>query len=219
MYGALSTDHAIRGEFSASEKLRFSVPLKEKPYLGKGSPEQGLRPMSLPNSRSRYDAEIERAMKHVALYLFKGWKLQLDPRNEGLKQGWHLPGHDDSKWRINKHLEHSWEVYHVKDYDGYAWYRVRFTIPRELDREKFSVFLGRIDDRDETYLNGTLIGKTGTFPPAENDPKSKSVYRNYRLPSENIRFGGENVIAIRVHDAGEAGGMVRGRPFVRFVNE
>ena len=165
---------------------------------------------------SRYDAEIESAMKHVARYLFKGWRLQLDPRNEGLKQGWHLPEHDDSKWRVNKHLEHSWEVYHVKKYDGYAWYRIRFIIPRELDREQFAVSLGRIDDSDETYLNGTLIGRTGRFPPAENDPKSKSVYRSYRLPSEAIRFGAENVIAIRVYDAGGAGGMVRGKPLLRF---
>ena len=219
MYGALSTDDAIRGQFVASEKLKFSIPLKDKVYLGKGPPEDGLRPMSLPNSMSRYDAEIERAMKHVALYLFKGWKLQLDPRNEGLKQGWHLPEHDDSKWRINKHLEHPWEIYHVKDYDGYAWYRIRFTVPKELADERFSAFLGRIDDSDETYLNGTLIGKTGGFPPAENDPESKSVYRNYRLPTGDLRFGAENVIAIRVYDAGGSGGMVRGRPFVQFVKD
>jgi len=219
MYGALSTEDAIRGQFIASEKLKFSVPLKSKVYLGKGPPEQGLRPMSLPNSMSRYDAEIERAMKYIALYLFKGWRLQLDPRNEGLKEGWHLPDHDDSKWRINKHLEHPWEVYHVKQYDGYAWYRIRFTIPKELEGEPLRASLGRIDDSDETYLNGALVGKTGSPPPAENDPKSKSVYRSYQLPPEHIRFGAQNIIAIRVHDAGGSGGMVRGRPFLHFIKD
>jgi len=217
MHGALTTEAAIQGQYVESSKLEFSVPLKNKVYLGKEAPERGLRAIGLPSSMSRYDPEIETAMKYVALYLFKGWRLQTDSQDRGLEQGWHLSEYDDSGWRLNKHLEHPWEVYHVKDYDGYAWYRVRFTVPKELANERLSSVLGRIDDCDETYLNGVLIGKTGNFPPAKNDPKSKTVYRNYPLPSANVRFGAENVIAIRVYDANQSGGMVRGRPFLQFA--
>ena len=80
---------------------------------------------------------------------------------------WRSPDFDDSRWNsINTF--YSWETQGY-DYNGFAWYRIRFTLPREmLDKSYYKdwlhIYMAKIDDADETYLNGKLIGKTGAFP-------------------------------------------------------
>lgn len=214
MYGAKSTDDAYKGIYLPSEKIRFSFRLKKRAQT-RGKPED-LRKLSLPNSPDRFDPLIEEGTKFAALYLFEGWKFKTDPENKGLKEGWHRLDWDDSQWKPNTHIQNRWENYLAPNYDGYAWYRTRFSIPASPKGERLSLWLGRIDDSDQTYFNGTLIGKTGALPPQPVDPGSKKVYRNYPLRPDSIHYGQENVIAIRVYDAGDDGGTVYGKPFIRF---
>jgi len=102
-----------------------------------------------------------------------------------------------------------WEDEGYPGYDGYAWYRKRFTLEPENKSKTLYVNLGHIDDVDEVYLNGQLIGFTGSFPP--NYFTAYHLERIYRLPQEYLNYIDENIISIRVFDAELAGGIVRGK--------
>jgi sialate O-acetylesterase len=68
--------------------------------------------------------------------------------------------------------------------------------------------LGYIDDVNEVYVNGHLVGASGTFPPLV-----KTAYqelRKYPLPTEILNTSGENVIAVRVYDEYMDGGIYAG---------
>ncbi|HKO80116.1 MAG TPA: sialate O-acetylesterase, partial [Chitinophagaceae bacterium] len=66
--------------------------------------------------------------------------------------------------------------------------------------------LGPIDDIDETYVNGKLVGKTGKF----------SVPRIYNI-ERGLLTKGKNSIIIRVYDTGGGGGFM-GKPAELFID-
>ena len=130
------------------------------------------------------------------------WKFHV-----GDQAAWAAPAFNDSKWEYI-HVPSPWEDEGFNGYDGFAWYRRKFE-GRTLDKnESYTLSLGFIDDCDEVYLNGKLIGFSGTMP-----PKFKTAYNNerrYVIPSDVINFNGDNFIAIRVFDAMHSGGIVDG---------
>ena len=97
----------------------------------------------------------------------------------------------------------------------YGWYRIHLNIPSSLVKGKdFADFiqfnLGPIDDADEVYLNGKLIGKTGGMPGDEGGYQSKwSVGRQYAVKSTDkvINWDGDNVLAVRCYNGDGDGGM------------
>jgi sialate O-acetylesterase len=73
--------------------------------------------------------------------------------------------------------------------------------------------LGKIDDLDETYVNGNLVGKTGriyddTFWIEVSDEWLQ--IRAYTIDADDIKFGRENMIAVRVFDGLVQGGIYDG---------
>ena len=122
---------------------------------------------------------------------------------------WANPHYDDSKWdKIN--VPARWETQGYNGLDGYAWYRTKFNLPATLAQEKLVLVLGMIDDVDQLYFNGELVGETGNFPGEKftspyNDYWEKE--RFYRLPDHLINPFGENVIAVRVYDVWLDGGI------------
>jgi hypothetical protein len=107
------------------------------------------------------------------------------------------PGYDDSVWETIA-IPGTWEAAGRPDYDGFAWYRIRFQLPTagSSDPLPARLELGKLDDADDAFVNGTMVGTT-------ND---RAAYRRYALPAGTLNWGGENVLAIRVFDAGGAGG-------------
>jgi len=215
LHGAPSTDAAVKGGYRASAEVRFTVPLSRQASLGADTA-AGLRPRSWPLAVDRYDAEIEEGCDPVAFCLFNGWRFRTDPEDRGKELGWHGHDLDASTWKQVKevYLGNPWETYLAKGYDGYAWYRIAFTVPEGLRGMQLEVVLGRIDDCDETYLNGTLVGRTGAFPPEKSTAETAKVSRLYRLPPDLLQYGTENVLAVRVFDSGGTGGLL-GLPYVR----
>jgi len=112
---------------------------------------------------------------------------------------------DDSSW-MRVQVPSHWEKQGFPDYDGIAWYRLHFTADREYFGKELYLLPGKIDDCDETYLNGTLIGRSGKFPPDSGSAWNEQ--RAYRFPSGVLREN--NVLAIRVYDQGGPGGIVGG---------
>jgi hypothetical protein len=124
--------------------------------------------------------------------------------------------YNDSRWKFIK-VPSTWEDQGFHGYDGFAWYRVKFDGLKLDNSEIYYLNLGYIDDADEVYLNGQLIGFSGQFP-----PKFKTAYNNerrYVLPAPLINFKGTNTIAIRVFDAMHGGGIVDGSVGIFGMNE
>jgi len=125
--------------------------------------------------------------------------------NHGDREEYKLAAHDDSGW-IRVSVPSAWEKQGFPDYDGIAWYRLHFTGDREYFGKELYLLLGKIDDCDETYLNGALIGRSGKFQPEGGSAWNEQ--RAYPLPKDILREN--NVLAIRVYDQGGPGGIVGG---------
>lgn len=131
------------------------------------------------------------------------WKFHIDDN-----LAWATAGFDDTRWE-SIFTPAVWEDEGFHGYDGFAWYRKKFD-GRQLDKNGiYYLGLGFIDDCDEVYVNGKLVGFSGSMP-----PKFKTAYnkeRRYPLPNDLVNFAGDNTIAIRVFDATLSGGIVDGR--------
>ena len=75
------------------------------------------------------------------------------------------------------------------------WYRKSFLAPESIKGD-LALSLGEISDRDETYVNGVLVGKTGEWD--HPDPQAYDRSRLYRVPEQIVRKGGVNLILVRV---------------------
>lgn len=134
------------------------------------------------------------------------------------------PDFDDSGWKLLNTTQ-NYEVQGFAGYDGYAWYRIHVVIPSSLKAssdwpQRLRVQLAAIDDVDETYLNGVRIGKTGRMPgdPGGYDGRWETI-RDYgvNLGTGIVRWDRDNVIAVRVYDAGGGGGFHKGMPYLQLA--
>jgi hypothetical protein len=125
----------------------------------------------------------------------------------GDNMDWAKEGFNDSNWETI-YAPSPWENQGYYGYDGFAWYRKPFIIPAENVNRDLYAYLGCIDDADEVYFNGNLIGSSGSFPP--HFSTAYNAFRKYHIPKEFIRYDKPNVIAIRVYDAQLDGGIVSG---------
>jgi len=120
---------------------------------------------------------------------------------------------DDSGWD-ELFVPGKWEDQHYRDYDGYAWYRKTFNFKLNTDNDKMVLILGKIDDIDQVYLNGVLIGSTGNFPVKEGGRiytgEEWRAFRGYYIPDGILKKNQINIIAVRVYDSGGSGGIYEG---------
>ena len=134
-----------------------------------------------------------------------------------LQGQWYFSIGDNPDWARYHYNHYQWEKVHVPStweqqgfngYDGFAWYRKEVNIPAEASKKSLWIDLGYIDDADQVYLNGELIAGSGSFPP--NFKTAYNAHRLYKLPAQHIRYGESNVIAVRVYDAYNDGGILSG---------
>lgn len=102
----------------------------------------------------------------------------------------------------------AWEDQGFYNYDGYAVYSRTVNVPAHLASQKLIFLAGRIDDDDQFYVNGKLVGQTGNFSGALNSDMHRE-FRNYFIPDDLIQPG-KNVLVIKVHDRGYEGGILEG---------
>lgn len=127
---------------------------------------------------------------------------------------WAKPETNDAAWG-EMDMTKTWDDQGKSINNGYGWYRVHITIPKSLlqgkDQNRIVVFdLPKADDTDECYLNGKLIGKTGRMPGDKGGYASAwSAVRSYSVDVKTggIKWDADNVIAIRVYNSGEPGGL------------
>jgi len=120
---------------------------------------------------------------------------------------------DDSGWS-EIFVPGKWEDQGYRDYDGYAWYRKSFVFHTTTGNEKMVLLMGKIDDIDQVYINGTFVGSTGTFPSRSREEASTGqeweAFRGYYIPDGLLKKNQKNVIAVRVLDTGGDGGIYEG---------
>ena len=125
--------------------------------------------------------------------------------NKGDDLKWKETVLDDSAWQKVK-LPAKWEDTSNYTQDNvFGWFRREITIPETMAGKDVIINVGMIDDADETYLNGELIGAGGAFPP--NFKSAWNKMREYKVPASMIKPGQKNVLAVRVFDAYGSGGI------------
>lgn len=131
------------------------------------------------------------------------WKFSI-----GDNKKWASPTYNDSDWETIR-VPSKWEDQGFNGFNGFAWYRKSFDGSMlKSGGMQYYLFLGYIDDADEVYLNGHLIGSSGSFPPKYHT--AFNAERRYVLPAEHLNFKGANIISVRVYDAEIEGGIVSG---------
>lgn len=135
----------------------------------------------------------------LEIRLPSAWKFSIGDSLE-----WKEPTFQDDAWKEIT-VPSRWENSGFPDVDGFTWYRTKFRVPAEWRRGDIRFSFGKIDDCDQTFVNGNLVGKTGTFPPSY--ATEWTSFREYIIPENLIRWDGENVIAVRVYDGGGPGGI------------
>lgn len=175
-----------------------------------------------------YDAELEGGIKAGAIGLLPAGPnvrsitdLDLDVNLSGI---WKFRTGDNSEWKANDFDDVSWreifvpaywEVQGFRNYDGFAWYRKSFTLPQKFEGQKMVLMLGKIDDIDQTFVNGQLVGAVGNWnfdgtPLSFNQNEEWLTIRGYYLPDNILQSGGENIISVRVYDGFIDGGIYQG---------
>ena len=115
---------------------------------------------------------------------------------------------DDSNWS-DIIVPGFWETQGFPEYDGYAWYRKSVFVPQKYSSEKLVLVLGKIDDIDEAYINGKLVGSTGNLDVRDMGDHYLKL-RGYYLSHDNLKYGENNIIAVRVFDGFRNGGIYEG---------
>ncbi|MCG8310096.1 MAG: beta galactosidase jelly roll domain-containing protein [Cytophagales bacterium] len=136
------------------------------------------------------------------------WKFRLRDNID-----WARKDYDDTNWD-ELFVPGKWEDQQYRDYNGYAWYRTTFKFRNDLG-DRPVLLLGKIDDADQVYVNGKLIGVTGRLIEGESkrvhiDGNEFNAFRGYYVPEGLIKQNEENVIAVRVYDATGVGGIYEG---------
>lgn len=109
----------------------------------------------------------------------------------------------------------SWQEQGVTGH-GTAWYRVRFELDPGLFGPPLAFVSRQIRDADEVYLDGQLVGQTGSLPPAYD--KGTLVWRVYELPATLTARPGPHTLAVRVHNPGPRAGGILGEPTLDTVS-
>ena len=111
---------------------------------------------------------------------------------------WAEPDLDASDWG-SMDLPCIWEDAGLPDYDGYLWFRKEIEIPGSWRGKDLVLNLGPVNDWDRTFFNGRKVG--GIEVPGKLVEK-----REYTIPADLVADG-KNVIAVRVYDMGNKGGI------------
>ncbi|MDP4221976.1 MAG: sialate O-acetylesterase [Bacteroidota bacterium] len=158
-----------------AEKFRDTAFMN--PILRKAA---GLRAVSGRNNQANRD-EADKGLSEP----IKWYDVSYSPA------GWHrfwLPGY--------------WDDQGIKDLDGIVWFRKVINVPASMTGKPARLYMGRIVDADNTYVNGVLTGSvTYQYPP-----------RRYNLPSGLMKTG-KNIIVVRVTNYSGKGGFVPDKPY------
>ena len=89
-----------------------------------------------------------------------------------------------------------WENQQIGNIDGIVWMRKTVVLSAEQAKKEAVLYLSKVDDEDQTYVNGVQVG-TNTIWEAK---------RVYKIPAGVLKEG-TNVIAVKITDYSGGGGI------------
>lgn len=113
----------------------------------------------------------------------------------GLKAHWYNPVLETGSWKHMRQPQ-EWSGTDLASFDGVVWFRYEFNLSDIDINQPALVSLGKVDDNDVTWINGTKVGETEG---AGND-------RLYEIPAGVLKSG-KNLIAVKITDAIRLGGF------------
>jgi sialate O-acetylesterase len=108
---------------------------------------------------------------------------------------WKNSNYDDSQWPLMQ-LPSVWEDRGFPGLDGIVWFRRTIDIAAADAGQQAVIELAKIDDIDETYINGVKVGGMPQW----------DELRKYPIPAGVLKPG-KNVIAVKVQDDQGGGGI------------
>ncbi|TGK39209.1 guanylate cyclase [Leptospira gomenensis] len=136
------------------------------------------------------------------LYSLTGeWKFLTEDKPE-FKEEYY----DDSSWKYFP-VAKNWH-FEGYNYDGVAWFRMRFLPTSEFEGKTFGIMIPLVDHAYEVYLNGEMIGSRGEISTDGKLIRSNTRNDYFPIPNSFIKIGEENTIAFRIRSAGGLGGFV-----------
>ncbi|MCF0050422.1 polysaccharide deacetylase family protein [Dyadobacter sp. LJ53] len=125
----------------------------------------------------------------------------------GLSEHWESEAYQPKGWR-NFNIPGYWEDQGLKDLDGVVWFRREFEVPENWIGKPVKLYMGRIVDADQMFVNGKSIGNvTYQYPP-----------RRYEIPAGLLKSG-KNTFVIRVVNSAGKGGFVPDKPYFMTAND
>ena len=121
--------------------------------------------------------------------------------DEGLINKWFDASYIPKGWH-NINVPGYWEDQGIKELDGVVWYRKEIDVPQSMTNIIAKLFLGRIVDADNVYINSKLIGNTTYQYPQ----------RRYTIDA-GILHEGKNIITVRVQNNLGKGGFIPDKPY------
>ena len=115
------------------------------------------------------------------------------------QRAWAAPGYDDSRWpsmEVGARWSES-SIESVKKHRGVAWFRTTVELDAQQAGAVTQLLLGQIATADTTWVNGVRVGALTNWWSGRTYPVPKGVLKP-----------GKNVIAVRVLDEDNGGGLV-----------
>ncbi len=118
-------------------------------------------------------------------------------KNDQGAESWFDPKYDDSDWKTMQvpNFVQKTGIPELNNQASVFWLRREFELPTDSDLDG-AVIHFTADDDDSTWVNGTLVGSTRGY----------NVPRSYKAPA-GLLHAGKNVIAVRVTDTSNPGGI------------
>lgn len=156
---------------------------------------------AFPQFKTYYDQYLapKKSFKELTAAFEKAkpeWEKKYYHANDpGMTQQWYDPATDISDWK-DIDVPGYWNTDDLKNFDGSLWMRRNFDLSADFKGKSFRISLGQLDDYDITWVNGHKVGETfGNYN-----------WRNYDVP-DSILKPTNNVVVVRVFDAGNKGGI------------
>ncbi len=127
--------------------------------------------------------------------------------DRGLAEKWANPAYQPKGWKRFA-IPGFWEDQGLKDLNGVVWFRREIEIPSSLAGLPAKLFMGRIVDADQVFVNGEQVGNvTYQYPP-----------RRYTVKKDLLKAG-KNVVVIRVTNTAGKGGFVPDKRYEMIVGD
>jgi sialate O-acetylesterase len=127
--------------------------------------------------------------------------------DRGLTEKWESPGYSPKGWKRYA-IPGFWEDQGLKELNGVVWFRREIEIPASLAGLPAKLFMGRIVDADQVFVNGEQVGNaTYQYPP-----------RRYTVKKDLLKAG-KNLVVIRVTNSAGKGGFVPDKRYELVIDD